>query len=165
MLSLKMHPSAVIEQKILPENKLAFLLQRWRLKEEKVVFTNGCFDLLHQGHVHTLSQAAGYGSKLIVGLNSDSSVRKLKGESRPIQDEHSRAILLASLFFVDIVLIFDELTPYRLIKAIQPDVLVKGGDYTPESVVGGDMIKANGGQVIIIPYLSGFSTTNIIKKM
>ncbi len=160
-----MHTISVVKQKILTLKELPFLLKRWQLKEEKIVFTNGCFDLLHQGHIYTLSQAADHGTKLIVGLNSDSSVRQLKGPTRPVQDEQSRAMVLASLFFVDVVLIFEQPTPYELIKIIQPGVLVKGGDYTPDTIVGADIVAANGGQVVIIPYLSGFSTTGIIAKM
>ena len=129
-----------------------------------VVFTNGCFDLLHRGHVTYLSQARDLG-RLVVGLNSDASVRRLKGPQRPLVDEQSRALLLASLQCVDYVTIFNEDTPYELIKAVLPDVLVKGGDYQPENIVGADIVRSHGGQVRTIPLVEGFSTTRLAKKL
>lgn len=132
---------------------------------KKIVFTNGVFDLLHEGHIASLSQAAQEGDFLIVAVNGDDSVKKLKGESRPINKENSRALLLASLLIVDAVIIFHEDTPLELIKQILPDVLVKGGDYTVEQIAGSKEVIANGGRVVINPIVEGFSTTGIIEKM
>lgn len=131
----------------------------------KIVFTNGCFDILHAGHLDYLQKAAKYGEILIVGLNSDCSVRKIKGVDRPINGEKERARLLAAMEYIDYVVIFNEDTPYNLIRSIVPDVLVKGGDYTIDEVVGKDIVKKNGGEVIIMPYIEGFSTTKIIKDI
>jgi rfaE bifunctional protein nucleotidyltransferase chain/domain len=128
----------------------------------KIVFTNGCFDILHRGHVEYLQKAKTFGDKLVVGLNSDASVRRLKGETRPIQDEKSRKIILEALRFVDEVIIFDEDTPYELIKKIQPDVLVKGADYKPEDIVGYDIVKAKGGEVRTVEFVDGHSTSKIV---
>lgn len=138
-----------------------------RLKEAKkaIVFTNGCFDILHKGHVYYLRESAKLGDVLIVGLNSDSSVKLIKGASRPINDEESRAEVLSALRFVDYVVLFDEETPYNLINDIKPTVLVKGGDYKEDDIVGADIVKASGGQVVVIPYLEGNSTTQIIEKI
>ena len=133
--------------------------------DQRVVFTNGCFDLVHRGHVDYLSRARDLGDLLILGLNSDSSVRRLKGPSRPIVDENSRALLLAAFQFIDYVVLFEEDTPYELIKAAQPDILVKGGDYKPEEIVGYDIVKQRGGQVVTIDFVPGFSTTNIVEKL
>ncbi len=135
------------------------------LKDEKVVFTNGCFDILHRGHVEYLNKAADCGDTLVLGLNSDSSVRRLKGESRPINDELSRAIVLSGLGAIKHIILFEEDTPYELIKAVQPDVLVKGADYNPEDIVGYDIVKAKGGEVVTISFVEGFSTTSTINKM
>lgn len=132
---------------------------------KKIVFTNGCFDILHVGHKRYLQQAAALGDILVVGVNSDASVRRLKGPSRPINAEQDRAEMLCALGFIDYVVIFDEDTPYELIKKIQPDVLVKGGDYKPEEVVGRDIVEARGGKLVLIPFIEGKSTTNIIKKI
>jgi D-beta-D-heptose 7-phosphate kinase/D-beta-D-heptose 1-phosphate adenosyltransferase len=132
---------------------------------KKVSFTNGCFDILHPGHLFSLKQAADEADFLIVGLNSDASVRKLKGPSRPLNNTASRAIVLANLIVVDAVVVFEEETPLELIKALLPDVMVKGGDYTIEEVVGGKEVIANGGKVIINPIVEGFSTTGLIEKM
>lgn len=138
-----------------------------RLKEAKkaIVFTNGCFDILHKGHIYYLRESAKLGDVLIVGLNSDSSVKLIKGASRPINDEESRAEVLSALRFVDYVVLFDEETPYNLINDIKPTVLVKGGDYKEDDIVGADIVKASGGQVVVIPYLEGNSTTQIIEKI
>jgi rfaE bifunctional protein nucleotidyltransferase chain/domain len=136
----------------------------WRLQSKKIVFTNGVFDILHRGHIHSLAAARDFGDILIVGLNTDASVSRLK-PGRPIQDEQTRAIVLASLSLVDAVILFSDDTPLELIKAIQPDVLVKGGDYKPEMVVGADIVTSKGGRVEIVPLLEGFSTTAIEQKM
>jgi D-glycero-beta-D-manno-heptose 1-phosphate adenylyltransferase len=140
-------------------------LNRWRLQNKKIVFTNGVFDILHEGHIASLSEAASNGNILIVGVNADASVKRLKGESRPVNNQKSRALLLASLVMTDGVVIFEEDTPFNLITAIMPDVLVKGGDYTIETIIGAKEVIANGGEVIIAPILEGFSTTAIIEKM
>ncbi len=138
---------------------------RWKFLGKTTVFTNGCFDILHQGHIYSLSQAAKEADVLIIGVNSDASVKKLKGENRPVNDQTSRALLLASLLMVDAVVIFNEDTPLELISALLPDVLVKGGDYILEQIVGAKEVMANGGRVVINPIVDGFSTTNIITKM
>ena len=138
---------------------------RWRLKGKKIAFTNGVFDILHEGHIASLSEAAAHGHVLIVGVNADASVKRLKGESRPVNNENSRALILASLVLTDAVIIFEEDTPLNLITAILPDVLVKGGDYTLEQIVGAKEVMANGGEVKIAAILEGFSTTSIIEKM
>lgn len=153
-----------IENKIIKPDQIDRLLSFWRFKEEKIVFTNGCFDILHYGHLNYLSKAADLGSKFIVGLNSDNSVRTLKGPSRPINGEMERGFLLAGFNFVDAIIIFDEETPFELIKRVQPDILVKGGDYKIETIVGYDIVKAKGGKVLTIDFVEGFSSTNIIEK-
>lgn len=137
----------------------------WRQRGERVVFTNGCFDLVHAGHVELLSSAASAGDRLIVGLNSDASVHRLKGPTRPIQNEADRARVVGALRAVDLVIIFDEPTPIALIDAISPDVLVKGADYTEDQVVGGDLVKARGGRVVLIPLVEGRSSTRIVERM
>ena len=154
-----------VHSKILNSGNIEQVLTVARLTSKKIVFTNGCFDILHRGHVEYLAQASDYGDILILGLNSDASVRKLKGPERPINSEQSRAITMASLKYVDFVYIFDEDTPFQLINQIQPDVLVKGGDYIIEEIVGYDIVTAKGGQVLTIPFVDGFSTTGIINKM
>ncbi|MEI9956572.1 MAG: D-glycero-beta-D-manno-heptose 1-phosphate adenylyltransferase [Ferruginibacter sp.] len=154
-----------IFHKVFTADTLQAQLKRWRLQNNKIVFTNGVFDILHEGHIASLSDAASHGNILIVGVNADASVKRLKGESRPVNNEHSRALLLAALVMVDAVIIFDEDTPYNIITAIMPDVLVKGGDYTIETIVGAKEVIANGGEVIIAPILEGFSTTGIIERM
>jgi len=137
----------------------------WRLKGQTIAFTNGCFDILHEGHIFSLSQAASEADLLIVGVNSDASTKRLKGEERPINNEQSRALLLASLAIVDAVVIFEEDTPLNLISTILPEVLVKGGGYTIEQIVGAKEVIANGGRVVINPIVQGFSTTGIIEKI
>jgi rfaE bifunctional protein nucleotidyltransferase chain/domain len=132
---------------------------------KSIVFTNGVFDILHPGHIFSLSQAAKEADFLIVGLNSDNSVKRLKGQQRPVNNQDSRALLLASLLMVDAVVIFEEDTPLELIHSIKPDVLVKGGDYTIETIVGAKDVIANGGRVVINPVIEGYSTTNIIDKL
>jgi rfaE bifunctional protein nucleotidyltransferase chain/domain len=158
-------------------NKLDFLKTRiftweevekqchiWRFKDKKIVFTNGCFDLLHLGHIEYLVKASVFGDALIVGLNSDASTRMIKGDHRPIMDENSRAMVLASLRFVDAVVLFDQQTPYELIRLIQPDILIKGEDYKVEEIVGHDIVQAHGGKVITIELSEGYSTSSIVKK-
>jgi len=154
-----------IPDKIFTLSELKHQLNRWRLTNKKIVFTNGVFDILHEGHIASLSEAALYGHILIVGINSDASVKRLKGESRPVNNEGSRTLLMASLVMVDAVIVFEEDTPLNLITTILPDVLVKGGDYTIEQIVGATEVMANGGEVKIVPILEGFSTTGIIEKM
>lgn len=160
-----MKATSFIEQKILHANNLPQWLERWRCFGKKIVFTNGCFDLLHAGHIHSLRQAAALGDILIVGLNSDASTRRLKGASRPVNTETDRALLLAALVMVDAVVIFEEDTPLQLIQTIKPDVLVKGGDYTPESVVGADVVQQQGGRVEIIALVPGRSTTELARRL
>ena len=145
-------------------NDINQLLTKYRRENFKLVFTNGCFDLLHKGHLDLLLNAAAFGDKLFVGLNSDTSVKKLKGDSRPIQNEKTRAIKLLELKYVDHVIIFEDLTPQKLIHTISPDVLVKGGDYTKNEIVGAKHVISFGGVVKIIPLTPGFSTTSIIEK-
>jgi rfaE bifunctional protein nucleotidyltransferase chain/domain len=139
-------------------------LNIWRSENKKIVFTNGCFDILHKGHVEYLSKSKDFGDILIVGLNSDSSVNRLKGETRPINNQNSRAFILSALLFVDAVIYFDEDTPLNLIENIKPDVLVKGGDYKKEDIVGYDFVVEIGGEVKTIDFVKGYSTTNIINK-
>ena len=141
------------------------MLTIWQFQGKKIVFTNGCFDILHLGHIDYLSKAKDLGDLLIIGLNTDLSVSKIKGKNRPIQDEISRAMILASLGFVDVVVFFGEETPYNLIKTTQPDILVKGADYKPEDIVGYDIVKNKGGEIVTIVFLEGYSTTGIEKKI
>jgi len=140
-------------------------LQKWRDQHLKIVFTNGCFDLLHLGHVDYLEKARNLGNKLVLGLNTDASIKRLKGEERPLQDEMARARIMASLLFVDAVVLFNEDTPYNLIKLVQPDILVKGDDYSPENIVGADIVKEKGGTVETVSLVKGYSTTNIVAKI
>jgi D-beta-D-heptose 7-phosphate kinase/D-beta-D-heptose 1-phosphate adenosyltransferase len=138
---------------------------RWRFLGKTLSFTNGCFDLLHEGHIASLSQAAAEGDVLIVGLNSDASTKRLKGSERPINNENSRALLLASMIIVDAVVIFEEDTPLNLVTAIMPDVMVKGGDYSIEQIEGAKEVIANGGRVVINPIVEGFSSTRIVEQI
>lgn len=155
----------VINSKILTSENLSSRLAYWRFYSQKIVFTNGCFDILHAGHIDYLAKASNLGDEMIIGLNSDASVRRLKGNDRPILDEYSRSVILASLHFVSGVIIFDEDTPYELIKQVKPDILVKASDYQAEEIVGYDIVKASGGEVITIDFLQGYSTTGIINKI
>jgi rfaE bifunctional protein nucleotidyltransferase chain/domain len=143
-------------------------LDRWlaheRFMKHSLVFTNGCFDVLHRGHILYLIQAASMGDRLIIGLNTDASVKKLKGPSRPLLDEQTRALILASLSFVSAVLLFNEETPFELIQKVCPDILVKGGDYQVQNIVGYDIVTANGGKVLTVPLVEGFSSTAVINK-
>ncbi len=151
--------------KLFNVEELKSQLNRWTLIGKKIVFTNGVFDILHQGHIQILSEAATYADILIVGVNADSSVKRLKGNDRPVNGENSRATILSALVMVDAVIIFEEDTPLELIKLIKPNVLVKGGDYTVDTIVGAKEVLANKGEVKIIPLKEGFSTTGIIEKM
>ena len=160
-----MRKPEIIESKLFKLPDLLRRLSQIRFLGKTVVFTNGIFDIIHQGHIFSLSQAAKEGDYLIIGLNSDASTKRLKGDSRPVNDEQSRAIVLSALLMVDAVTIFEEDTPLELIKAIKPDVLVKGGDYSVEQVAGGKEVIANGGRVVINPIKDGFSTSGIIKKI
>lgn len=137
----------------------------WKFQNKKIVFTNGCFDILHRGHIEYLAKAADHGDYLIVGLNSDISVRKIKGIGRPIFDQETRALILASLHFVHNVVLFEQDTPYELIQLVQPDVLIKGGDYKLGEIVGFDIVQAYGGKITTIEFIDGFSTSSIIDKI
>lgn len=137
----------------------------WRAAGEKIVFTNGCFDLLHYGHLHYLAEAKNLGDRLVVGLNADASIKRLKGKHRPIKDERSRTWLLAGLECIDAVVVFSEDTPYELIQAIQPDVLVKGGDWAVDAIVGADIVLAKGGSVRNLSFIEGYSTTQLEAKI
>ena len=158
-----------IEQTLL--NKISELsslkprVSQWQNEGKKVVFTNGVFDLLHIGHITYLSKAAELGDKLVIGLNSDSSVKRIKGDDRPVNDQNSRAALLAALFFVDAVVVFEEDTPHNLITTLLPDILVKGADYEIENIVGAKEVLANGGEVKTITFVEGYSSTSIIQKI
>jgi len=154
-----------IPLKITDLKTLCFKVAAWRATGKTISFTNGCFDILHEGHIFSLSQAAKEADLLIVGLNSDASIKRLKGNDRPINHEQSRALILASLSVVDAVVIFEEDTPLQLIQAILPDVLVKGGDYTIDQIVGSKEVLANGGNVVINPIVEGYSTTGIIQQI
>ena len=154
-----------IKSKIYLLEELKDQVDSWKETGEKIVFTNGCFDIIHRGHIEVLARTADLGNRLIVGLNSDRSIQALKGDNRPIEDEDSRAILLASLSFVNAVVLFSEETPLKLISTLNPDVLAKGGDYEIETIVGHKVVQENGGQVILIPFVDGFSSTNIIDKI
>ena len=154
-----------IQDKILSDSELQRKLAQWRMTGKTIAFTNGCFDILHAGHIASLREAAQQGDLLLVGLNSDTSVKLLKGDSRPVNDEQARAIVIASLCMVDGVIIFSEETPRELIIRIQPDVLVKGGDYKVEDIAGAAEVIAAGGRVVINPIVPGFSTTSVIKKI
>lgn len=154
-----------IQSKIIANEELDRKLAYWKFKSLKIVFTNGCFDILHLGHVEYLAKAKEYGDILVIGLNTDASVKKLKGEHRPLNDENARAIVLASISFIDAVVLFDEDTPYNLIKKIQPDVLIKGSDYKVEDIVGYDILKAKGGIIQTIDLVEGYSTTSIEQRI
>jgi rfaE bifunctional protein nucleotidyltransferase chain/domain len=155
-----------VRSKIIDWVELERVGYRARFFNKKIVFTNGCFDILHRGHIEYLYQAADMGDLLIVGLNSDASVRRIKGPDRPVQDEETRALLLASLSCVTHVVLFDEDTPLKLIQLVQPDILVKGGDYADlEKIVGYDIVKQRGGEVVALPFVEGHSTTQLLQKI
>lgn len=155
----------ILKNKIFSLDNLLRNALVWRFRGDKIVFTNGCFDIIHRGHIEYLAQAASLGNRLIIGLNTDSSVSTLKGPNRPVNDEQTRAEILAAFGFVDAVVFFSEETPINLITAIKPDVLVKGGDYNPDTIVGANVVKDNGGRVEVIPFVTGFSTSSIINKI
>jgi D-glycero-beta-D-manno-heptose 1-phosphate adenylyltransferase len=154
-----------ISEKIISSEYLKFKLAQLRMLGKSIAFTNGCFDILHAGHISSLTEASKHADILIVGLNSDASVSKLKGKGRPLNDQQSRALVLASLAMVDVVIVFEEDTPEELIKSIQPDVLVKGGDYKVEDIAGAKNVIDAGGKVILNPIEPGFSTSNLINKI
>ncbi len=154
-----------IPKKIQTLTTLKATVASWRATGKTVAFTNGCFDILHEGHIFSLSQAAKEADFLIVAVNSDASIQRLKGLDRPINKEQSRALIIASLAIVDAVIVFEEDTPLTLIETLLPDTLVKGGDYTIEQIVGSKEVIANGGKVVINPIVSGFSTTGIIDQI
>jgi D-beta-D-heptose 7-phosphate kinase/D-beta-D-heptose 1-phosphate adenosyltransferase len=154
-----------LQQKIIRPEQTGTILSDTFRKKHTVAFTNGCFDILHRGHIHYLSRAREMADLLIVGLNSDHSVRRIKGPDRPVNDQQSRAEILASLFFVDYVIIFNEDTPLKLIQQIKPDLLVKGGDYKPEEIVGYEDVTSSGGRVETIPLLKGFSSSDILNHI
>ena len=151
--------------KIIARAEAVQRVTEWHAQGLRVVFTNGCFDLLHLGHVDYLEKARQLGDKLIVGLNTDASVSRLKGPNRPLQDEMSRARIMASLLFIDVVVLFEEETPYELIKAVRPDILVKGDDYAIQNIVGHDLVLGNGGEVKTITLVKGYSTSGIVDKI
>ena len=154
-----------LQSKIVNADQLKAKLDAWRIEGKEVVFTNGCFDLLHKGHIDYLNKAADLGDELVIGLNADASVERLKGSHRPIQSEDSRAWILAALECVSLVVLFTEDTPINLILEVKPDVLVKGGDYSPNQIVGSPEVIKGGGKVEIIPFLEGFSTSKIESKI
>jgi D-beta-D-heptose 7-phosphate kinase/D-beta-D-heptose 1-phosphate adenosyltransferase len=154
-----------LNKKIISRQNACEIVRLWQRKGKRVVFTNGCFDILHRGHIELLSFAKRHGDLLVVGLNSDDSVRRLKGPRRPLNRQEDRAILLAALEMVDYVVLFEEDTPLELIKQLLPDVLVKGGDYRVEEIVGREIVEQNGGKVVVFPLLNGFSTTAFIEQI
>jgi len=156
---------AVIKSKIVDAEQAKHIVLAWRLTNQKIAFTNGVFDILHAGHVLSLAGAASFGNRLIVGLNADASVKRLKSAGRPIQKEDDRALLLAAMHVVDLVVLFEEDTPEKLIQLLTPDVLVKGGDYKVEEIAGAQWVLDHGGKVELINYLDNSSSTNIIKKI
>lgn len=154
-----------LQSKILSVSALENQLKKWRNANEKIVFTNGCFDLIHFGHIDYLAKARDLGNRLVVGLNTDASIRRLKGSSRPIKDEQSRLALIAGLGFVDAVVLFDEETPIKLISIIKPNVLVKGGDYEVKDIVGHEIVQSNSGKVCTIDFVDGYSSSKLIEKV
>lgn len=157
--------ASTIDAKIKTLAQIKKIIARHRRNGKKIAFTNGCFDILHYGHVKYLEEAKQTANLLVVGLNSDTSVRKIKGKSRPLNTERDRARVLAALSFVDYITIFSEETPLGLIKSLEPDVLIKGGDWDAARIVGADIVKASGGKTIVIPYQKGYSTTGLIEKI
>jgi len=154
-----------LSNKILNNTQLSEKVNTWKLEEKTIVFTNGCFDILHKGHLEILTASASFGDVLVVGINTDNSVKRLKGPLRPVNDESFRSIMLASIQYVDAVILFDEETPINLITLLEPDVLVKGGDYSVEQIVGAESVLKRGGEVKIVPIVKGFSTTKIIETI
>lgn len=160
-----MHSLNKICNKIVSLAQAHEIISEWRAQGETVVFTNGCFDIIHKGHVYYLAQARDLGTKLIVGLNTDESIRALKGENRPVKELESRALTLAAFACIDLVIPFAEETPQKLIETIVPQVLVKGSDYNVENIVGANVVLENGGSVQTIDFVQGFSSTNYFNKM
>ena len=156
---------SVTSEKILRLDQAIAQVQAWQQKGQKIVFTNGCFDLVHLGHIDYLEKARNLGDKLILGLNTDASVSRIKGPLRPVVNQEARARLMAALSFIDAVILFDEPTPLQLIEALKPDILVKGDDYSIETIVGADFVLANGGDVKTIALVEGYSTTKLIEKI
>lgn len=154
-----------IKNKVLSYSQLDELIKQWKDSGEKIVFTNGCFDIIHQGHIDYLAKAADLGTKLFIGVNTDNSVSRIKGPTRPIQDENSRLMILAAMEFTDAVILFDEDTPLKLIERIIPHVLVKGSDYKAEDIVGYEVVTSHGGRVETLDFLEGYSTTAIEKRI
>lgn len=154
-----------MKQKIKERKKLTRIIKHLKAKGKRIVFTNGCFDLLHIGHVRYLEKARALGDILVVGVNSDSSVRKIKGPKRPVLPEEERTEILSGLWCVDYVTIFDELDPLKLVTSLEPNVLVKGGDWTKDQIVGGEVVEKSGGEVVIIPFIRGVSTSNLIETI
>ena len=155
----------ILLAKIFHLPSLQHKIAEWKHNGQKVVFTNGVFDLLHIGHISYLAKAADLGDKLIIGLNADSSVKRIKGPTRPVNDQNSRAALLAAMFFVDAIVIFEQDTPLELITALMPDVLIKGADYSIDNIVGAKEVLANGGEVRTIDFVDGYSSTSIINRI
>lgn len=154
------------DKRIMDRETLVRMVNIWKFKDDRIVFTNGCFDLLHRGHVQYLQEAASWGDRLIVGVNSDTSVmRQGKGPGRPINDQHSRLLVLAALRCVDAVTLFEEDTPLDLVRSLRPDILVKGGDWPVEKIVGADLVRSYGGEVRSIPLVEGYSSTAMIGRI
>jgi len=162
---MKTSAEKLLKEKLFKLEELAAERAKWKAEGKKVVFTNGVFDLLHIGHLSYLSAAADLGHKLIIGLNSDASTKRLKGPSRPVNNEYSRSVMLAAIFFIDAVVIFEEDTPINVIKTLLPDILIKGGDYSINQIVGAPEVIANGGEVKVIDFVDGYSSTGIINKI
>lgn len=155
----------IIQNKLIKDDELSGKLAYWNFLEKKIVFTNGCFDIIHLGHIKYLAQAADLGNILVIGLNTDESVKRIKGNSRPLNDQNARAMVLGSLFFVDAIILFDENTPLELIKKVKPHTLVKGSDYSENEIVGADVVKSCGGEIVTIDFVEGYSSSDIIKKL
>jgi rfaE bifunctional protein nucleotidyltransferase chain/domain len=160
-----MKSAALLPAKVLNRMELAQQVSRWKLLSKTIVFTNGCFDILHRGHLEVLTAAAGLGDVMVIGINSDASVKRLKGAERPVNDEGFRSLMLASLAMVDAVSIFEEDTPLELIEVVRPDILVKGGDYHPDNIVGADIVRSGGGKVVTVPLVEGYSTSDLIRRI
>lgn len=153
------------ENKIVSLEEASKRAEDWQKEGKKIVFTNGCFDIVHLGHIDYLEKARNLGDKLILGLNTDASVKRLKGETRPVVNEYARSRMMAAFEFIDAVILFDEPTPLEVIQEIQPDILVKGDDYVVETIVGADFVMGKGGEVKTIPLVKGYSTTSLIEKI
>ncbi len=160
-----MHGIEYENKKLKTTGQIVQIVEELRKRSKKTIFTNGCFDILHVGHIRYLQLAKSLGDYLIIGLNSDTSVRRLKGAERPINNQEDRAFLLSALDVVDYIIVFEEDTPYNLIKKIKPDILVKGGDWAADQIVGSDIVKVSGGQVISLPFFNGYSTTGTIERL